>query len=329
MHRIYNEVNPVIIDVIIPVYRPDNKFDRLIKMLYDQLLLPHAVILVITKSGEEDEVAKLEERVRKAAAGTRGEKRVALITDCMSKKEFNHGKARNRGAALSKADYMILMTQDAVPKDDELVRKLLAAFGRYENVGAVYARQVASKEAPELVRMTQQFNYPKKEQVKNKGMYGKLGIKTIFCSNVCCMYNRKVFDLLGGFYDPAIFNEDMIYARGEIDAGYQIVYAAEAKVEHWHSYSLWKQFQRNFDLAVSQAEHPEVFADLSSQSEGNRMVRVVLGKLLRKKKYGQMVKYVCISGAKFLGYKAGYNYRDLSPKMVKICSMTPGYFEEK
>lgn len=319
----------MMIDIIVPVYRPDDKFDRLMNMLYRQILLPHAVILVVTKSGEEGETAKLIERVKKAVAGTRGEKKVELITDVIEKKDFNHGRARNQGISKSKADYVVCMTQDAVPTDDELVRRLLEGFGRYENVACVYARQMAGRNAPEPVRLTQHFNYPKKEQVKNRDMYEALGIKTIFCSNVCCMYSRRIFDALGGFYDPVIFNEDMIFARRVIDAGYQIVYASEAKVEHWHSYSLIQQFRRNFDLAVSQAEHPEVFADLSSQAEGNRMVRVILGHLLKKKKYGQMINYVFLSGAKLLGYKTGQRYQKLPPEMVKKLSMMPGYFEGK
>ena len=38
-----------------------------------------------------------------------------------------------------------------------------------------------------------------------------------------------------------------------------IAYEAEARVLHSHNYTNMQQLRRNFDLGVSQAEHPEVF----------------------------------------------------------------------
>ena len=74
----------------------------------------------------------------------------------------------------------------------------------------------------------------------------------------------------GGFPRRTIFNEDMIYAGGLIKNGFAIAYAADARVIHSHNYSGRQQFHRNFDLAVSQAEHPEVFGGLASEGEGIR-----------------------------------------------------------
>lgn len=315
------------IDVVIPVYRPDEKFDRLLRKLYHQSVLPHAVILMVTVTGGAEELSELSGRAAAAVRGTKGEHRVSLVLRGIKKEEFSHGRTRNQGIALSGADYVVCMTQDAVPRDRFLLQRLQEAFSRYSGVSSAYARQTAGARAPELVRMTQTFNYPAEEQVKNRCTYGKLGIKNIFCSDVCCMYDRKVFAALGGFTDRVIFNEDMLYARKAIDAGYQVVYAAAAEVEHWHDYTLVQQFRRNFDLAVSQKEHPEVFADLSSEAEGKRMVKRVLGILHRKGKWGQMADYVMLSGAKYLGYRAGLCYRFLPMWVVKRCSMTPGYFE--
>ena len=65
----------------------------------------------------------------------------------------------------------------------------------------------------------------------------------------------------------------MIYAAGVIQAGYAIVYEADAKVIHSHNLSPMEQFHRNFDLAVSQAEHPEIFAGLPSEGEGKMCIR--------------------------------------------------------
>ena len=46
----------------------------------------------------------------------------------IEKKDFDHGGTRNKGAALSRADYMLFMTQDAVPVDAYLIENLVRAM---------------------------------------------------------------------------------------------------------------------------------------------------------------------------------------------------------
>lgn len=101
----------------------------------------------------------------------------------------------------------------------------------------------------------------------------RLGIKTYFCSNVCAAYKRDIFEQLGGFVNHTIFNEDMIYAAGVIQAGYAIAYAADAKVIHSHNYSGWQQFTRNFDLGVSHVQYPAVFDGVPPEGEGMKLVK--------------------------------------------------------
>ena len=76
----------------------------------------------------------------------------------------------------------------------------------------------------------------------------------------------------------------MIFAGELIQKGYGVAYAAEAKVVHSHNYSAIQQFHRNFDLAVSQADHPEVFAGIRSEGEGIRLVKKTAGWLCRQGK---------------------------------------------
>ena len=147
---------------------------------------------------------------------------------------------------------MLFMTQDAVPAQDTLVEKLCASFESHERVAAAYGRQLPGEQSGVIERYTREFNYPPESSVKEKADLDRLGIKTFFCSNVCAMYRRDIYEKLGGFVTRTIFNEDMIFAAGLIQAGYRIAYAAEAEVVHSHKYTYWQQLTRNFDLAVSQ-----------------------------------------------------------------------------
>lgn len=144
---------------------------------------------------------------------------------------------------------------------------------------------------------------------------------------MCAAYDRKIFDSLGGFIRHTIFNEDMIYAAGAVQAGYRIVYAPKAQVVHSHNYTNLEQFKRNFDLGVSQADHPEIFAEVPSESEGIRMIKQTVQYLREQKQAGKIPALFVKSGFKFIGYRMGRQYRRLPRKLILKCSMNRRYWE--
>ena len=141
------------------------------------------------------------------------------------------------------------------------------------------------------------------------------------------MYDRETFVKLGGFVKHTIFNEDMIYAGGLVKKGYGIAYVAEAKVWHSHNYSGQKQFQRNFDLAVSQAEHPEVFEGIASEQEGIRLVKQSAAYCIKIRKPWLIASLVFSGGCKYIGYKLGRSYQSLPKWLVLRCTMNKGYWK--
>lgn len=228
-------------------------------------------------------------------------------------------------AADSDADIFICMTQDAVPKDNRLVEKLVEGF-RDENVGCAYARQLPDENSDIIERYTRQFNYPLKGCVKNLDSVKIMGIKAFFCSNVCAAYRKSYYEETGGFIRHAIFNEDMIMAGHMMKLGYSCVYAAEAEVIHSHNYSCVQQFKRNFDVAVSQVDNPEVFRGVPSEQEGIRLVKQTAGYLVKIKKPWLILNLVVKSGFKYIGFLLGKNYRKLPFKLVVKCSSNPKYW---
>ena len=170
----------------------------------------------------------------------------------ISGKEFDHGRTRNRATAYSNADIFVCMTQDAIPADDQLVERFVEVFKSNPEIGIAYGRQLPREDCNIIERYTRRFNYPEKSRIKSKVDLPQLGIKTFFCSDVCAAYRRNYLLSAGGFEDPTIFNEDMIFAGKRILAGDKVAYVAEAKVIHSHNYTGNQQFHRNFDLAVSQ-----------------------------------------------------------------------------
>ena len=245
----------------------------------------------------------------------------------LTKQEFDHGATRRRGAELSDAEILVFMTQDAMPADRELIGALVGALAENPQAGAAYARQLPKKDCRFLEKYTRSFNYPEQSCLKTEKDVQTYGIKTYFCSNVCAAYDHRIYDEIGGFPEHAIFNEDMIFAGELIQKGYGVAYAAEAKVVHSHNYSAIQQFHRNFDLAVSQADHPEVFAGIRSEGEGIRLVKKTAGWLCRQGKPWLVIQLVWQSGWKYLGYLLGKRYQKLPKWVIPRCTMNPKYWE--
>ena len=247
----------------------------------------------------------------------------------IQKSEFDHGGTRKKAAEISEADIMIFMTQDALPADRKVIGNLVCAVSENPGAGAAYARQLPRADCRFLERYTRSFNYPSESCLKTEKDLATRGIKTYFCSNVCAAYDHKIYNEIGGFPEHAIFNEDMIYAGWMVKKGYGVAYVAEARVYHSHNYSCAQQFHRNFDLGVSQAEHPEIFASVKSEGEGIRLVKQTFRYLISRGKIWLIPGFVMQSGCKYAGYLAGKKYRKLPEKAVMWCTMSPYYWKEQ
>ena len=301
------------VDVIIPAYHPGKEFATLIKRLEKQSVPIHRIIVINTEESMwNKEWEKLSD---------------AMEVHHLTKEEFDHGGTRARAAELSDSDVMVFMTQDAMPADRELLAELLKALDQEENIAAAYARQLPNAECSFVDRYTRAFNYPDTSLVKTKADLDKYGIKTFFCSNVCAAYKKDIYEKQGGFVRRTIFNEDMIYAGGLIQAGYGIAYAAEARVIHSHNYNCMQQFHRNFDLGVSQAEHPEIFEGVPSEGEGMRLVKKTLAYLIHSGRIWLIPGFVLQCAGKYAGYLAGKKFRKLPRKFILWCTMSPNYWK--
>lgn len=305
------------VDVIIPVYKPTRKLLALLDGLMGQTLKIHRIILINTEKKYFDSFIRGMDFQEKY-------KRVSVYH--IKKEEFDHGGTRNYGVSLSKAPYFIMMTDDAVPGNEQMAERLMSHF-KNPNTGMAYARQIPGTDCSLLEHYARSFNYPKVSCVKSAENLEDMGIKAFFASNVCAAYRRDIFEELGGFTGHTIFNEDMIYARGVIDAGYLIAYEAGAEVVHSHNYSGLEQFHRYFDLGVSHAQYPKVFSGVATESEGARMVKTACPYFLKKGKPWLILKMVWQSGCKYIGYFMGKRYKKMPVKLVKAFSMNKEYWK--
>ena len=114
-------------DILIPAYHPGAEMEELLKRLKKQTYPIERIYIINTdEKGWNPRWQEIDSRI--------------LVTH-ISKKEFDHGGTRKMAAEKSEADYMIFMTQDAMPADTRLVEHLIKAFEQ-PGVKAAYARQL-------------------------------------------------------------------------------------------------------------------------------------------------------------------------------------------
>ncbi len=321
--------------VIIPSYKPDMRLRLLLLALGRQqsyLISGIHIINTEKKYWQEELLPKME---------------ISVTVTHIPMQEFDHGGTRHLGAVEALADFLLFMTQDAVPADDKLVEKLVRALEAEDKAAVAYARQlpvtrevlrdysrgldVPAKDiiVDEIECYTRQFNYPDTSRVKTAADIKTMGIKAFFCSDVCAMYNKAHYDAVGGFVSPTIFNEDMIFAADAISKGFSIVYQAEALVYHSHRYNLKQLFKRNFDMGVSQKEYADRFEGVSSEKEGVRFV-VSTAKYLCKNGYFYLVpRLILSSAAKYAGYFLGKRYEALPYRFILKCTSGKEYWINK
>ena len=119
----------------------------------------------------------------------------------------------------------------------------------------------------------------------------------------------------------------MIYAGHLAQVGYAIAYAADAKVVHSHNYGCLAQLHRNFDLGVSQAQHPEIFDAYPSESEGIRMVKKSAFYVCEIHKPWLLVTLFFQSGFKYVGYFLGKRYKSLPDSVIRWCTSNKTWWE--
>jgi rhamnosyltransferase len=301
--------------IVIPTYKPGSEFVKLLHALAKQSYPIERIVIMNT------EQEYWQESWEREAPN--------VEVHHIKKSEFDHGGTRDQAMGYCcQEDLVLYMTQDAIPADTYLVERLAGAF-KDDKVKAAYARQLPKNDCRTIEKYTRSFNYPKTSRVKSIEDLPELGIKTFFCSDVCAAYDRLAYEMLGGFPLHTIFNEDMIYTGHLIHRGYAVAYVAEARVVHSHNYGNMEQLKRNFDLAVSQVNHPEVFGNIKSEKEGIRLVKKTAGYLCSIHKPWLIADLIIKSGFKFIGYRLGKAYRKLPGWLIRLCTMNKGYWTFK
>lgn len=225
------------ITIIIPTYNGGRVFSQSLEQIGRQVY-PEHVQLIVIDSGSTDGTKEIAER-----AG-------AVVME-IAKKDFQHGRTRNRALAFAEFDRVVYMVQDAIP----FSRKWLAALNRaiLENdVAAVYTKQVPGDDADLFARFEIQSladfmgEEPAVQQLKSAESFFKMAYEEAYravrLDNVCAVYKKKT--LVNHPFPEIDFAEDMAWASEVLLAGHKVMYHPGIKVKHSHNRSSAYRFRR-------------------------------------------------------------------------------------
>ena len=298
--------------LVIPTLDAGRHVDRMVAALKTQTLRPSR-FLVIDSGSSDDTVARF---------GDAG----AQIHP-IPPSEFDHGGTRQLAVdMLAEAEFVIFLTQDAVPAHPEAFANLVRAFEDVR-VGVAFGRQLPAPGARPIAAHARLFNYPGESYVRSLSDAPRYGVKTVFCSNSFAAYRRAALTEAGGFPSRLIIAEDSVTAAAILAAGWTLHYVADARVYHSHDYTLTQEFRRYFDIGVLHATADgwvERFG--RPEGEGRRFVISELAYLLRK---GPALIPLALvrTVSKYLAYRLGHVERHLPPGLKRRLSMNSRFWD--
>jgi rhamnosyltransferase len=245
----------------------------------------------------------------------------------LKREQFDHGGTRQIGVQLcSEADVLIFMTQDAVLADENSLRKLVDTF-QEPRIAAAFGRQLPHQNANRTEAFSRVFSYPATSQRKSWNDREQLKLRTTFISNSFAAYRRPALELVDGFPNLNLICEDVVVAARLLMNGWDVMYAADAKVFHSHDYGAAEEFRRYFDIgAFHSIEHWIIDEFGRAEGEGWRYLRAEVEDALRTEPW--LLPCVGIrTAAKFIGYQLGYRQAMLPKSVCRTLSMHPPYWE--
>jgi rhamnosyltransferase len=175
---------------------------------------------------------------------------VPMRLERIHKLEFDHGDTRNLLAARSSGDLLVYLTQDAIPSSSTWLARVIANF-QDERVAAVTCRNVPRSDAALVTRIFSRddpgYSTARREtRLPSAEVYARASPderRLLYCFNdVASAVRREVWERHP--FPRTDFGEDVLLARAFLEAGYTIVYDAEATVEHSHDYDERESYSR-------------------------------------------------------------------------------------
>lgn len=170
------------------------------------------------------------------------------------KEEFGHGKTRNYGASKGTGEFIIFLTQDAMPASDTWLQAFLDGMKTDKEIAGGFGIHYPYPDCNLIDKIMLRNHFrnfgesltvfslddPERYKVDD----GYRGFLSFFSDNNSCL-RRCVWEKIP--YEDVNFAEDQIWAKTILEKGYKKVYVPDAPVYHSHNFPMKTYLGRCYD----------------------------------------------------------------------------------
>lgn len=228
------------VSVVIPTRNAGPDFVHVLNTIKRQKGINPAEVILVDSSSEDDTV-----RIARHYGA-----RVFSIDPA----EFGHGRTRNFGARQAGGEYIIFLSQDAIPAGDLCFRDMILGMQEDQALAAVSARQIPRSDA-DLYACWEMWNHYEKfmqysgDRVLSvsKGSFDSLGPadkrRTAQIDNVFSCIRRSVF--LETLFSDIPYAEDLDLGLRLLRKGYKLAFLSSIAAIHSHNRDAMYYFRRS------------------------------------------------------------------------------------
>lgn len=231
--------------IIIPTKNGGITYQKVLQKVLEQETNFDFEIIIIDSGSKDDTV-----EYTKAKAN----KHKNIVLKEIKPFEFGHGKTRNYGASIAQGEFLVFLTQDALPYDKNWLSKMIEPFSISEDIMGVFGKHLAYDDCDifEKYNLKMHFNNFGEGvivyKMDDKDRYDKdEGYRHLLCfySDNSSAMRKSIWKKIP--YDDVNFAEDQLWAKKIIELGYSKAYTSEAVVYHSHNYSFKEMMMRSYD----------------------------------------------------------------------------------
>lgn len=234
---------PIKATVVILTYNGEEYLDEVLNAVRMQKTNFDYEVLIID-SGSSDGTLLIIEKYRKKL------KRLRLHK--IKKEDFGHGKTRNLAVKMAQGEFVVFLTQDAVPHHSYWLENILKPFEISDRVVGVVGRQLPRRNCCPIIKKDVIGTFNNQGVAQGITLFEKNNLlKAVWDWDIITFYSDSNSALRKSWRDKPYrdvdYAEDQAFGRDIIKAGMIKAYSPLATVLHSHNYSVSEYRRRIFE----------------------------------------------------------------------------------
>jgi len=233
-----NHCNNIDISVIILTRNAEKTIGRCLNAIFSQNIDKHFEVICVDSDSEDktyDICKEYDVRFFK-----------------INEKTFNHGLTRNFAISKARGEYIILLSQDAIPGNSNWMKFLISPLESDKEIAACYSRQIPAEDADRLTKIFLRYYHasrPKRKlrYISDREEFLRLSPQEQMeiCSfdNVSSCIRKSIWSKIP--FSKIDFAEDTAWAKEVLLSGKKILFEPYSIVKHSHKISILSEFFRS------------------------------------------------------------------------------------